>query len=91
MKKILATLTAVIMVLATNLVAQKDKEPTYDYLGQTPPGDEPQVFAKGIVSVEGKNTHAIRFSPDGSLLIFSRYPDGTSFRMVHSETGWSQP
>lgn len=62
-----------------------------DYLGQTPPGDEPQEFAKGIVSVDGKNTHALRFSPDGSFLIFSRYPDATSFRMVHSATGWSQP
>jgi hypothetical protein len=62
-----------------------------DYLGETPPGDEPKVFAPGRVSVEGKNTHAVRFSPDGKLLIFSRYPDKTSFRMTRGASGWSAP
>jgi uncharacterized protein (TIGR02145 family) len=62
-----------------------------DYLGETPPGDEPQVFGRGVVSVEGKNTHALQFSPDGRMLVFSRYPDKTSFRVVHGKDGWSQP
>jgi len=57
----------------------------------TPPSDEPQVFGRGVVSVEDKNTHALQFSPDGRMLIFSRYPDGTSFRMVRGKDGWSQP
>jgi uncharacterized membrane protein/dienelactone hydrolase len=52
-----------------------------DYLGQTPPGDDPQVFAPGLVSVDGRNTHALQFSPDERFAIFSRYPDGTSFRV----------
>ncbi|MEJ2080623.1 MAG: hypothetical protein P8Y94_00265 [Acidobacteriota bacterium] len=39
----------------------------WDYLGQTPPGDDPVLFAMGTVSVEGRNTHAVRFSPDGGL------------------------
>lgn len=64
---------------------------SFDYLGQTPPGDEPQVFAPGTVSVDGKNTHAVQFSPDGKLLVFSRYPDRTSYRMVRTEKGWSAP
>jgi len=64
---------------------------TCDYLGQTPPGDEPQVFGKGTVSVDDKNTHALRFSPDGQMLVFSRYPDATSYQMVRTEDGWSQP
>lgn len=62
-----------------------------DYLGETPPGDEPVVFGRGVVSVEGKNTHALQFSPDGRMLVFSRYPDGTSFCMVHGKDGWSRP
>jgi uncharacterized protein (TIGR02145 family) len=62
-----------------------------DYLGETPPGDEPMVFGHGVASVEGKNTHALQFSPDGRMLIFSRYPDKTSFRMVREKDGWSQP
>lgn len=40
------------------------------------PGDQPILFAKGPVSIDGKNTHACTFSPDGRMLIFSRYPDG---------------
>ena len=63
----------------------------WDYLGQTPPGDDPVVFAMGTVSVEGRNTHAVRFSPDGGLLVFSRYPDGTSYYMVRSGAEWSDP
>lgn len=62
-----------------------------DYLGEAPPGDEPVVFGKGTVSVDGKNTHAVQFSPDGKLLVFSRYPDGTSYQMVRSDSGWSAP
>jgi hypothetical protein len=62
-----------------------------DYLGQKPPGDEPEVFGPGTVSVEGRNTHAVQFSPDGTFLIFSRYPDRTSFRMLRTESGWSAP
>jgi uncharacterized repeat protein (TIGR03803 family) len=62
-----------------------------DYLGETPPGDEPVVFGRGAVSVEGKNTHALQFSPDGRMLIFSRYPDRTSYVMRRGPDGWSQP
>jgi hypothetical protein len=72
-------------------VLRSVEPPPLDYLGQAPPGDEPKVFAKGTVSVDGKNTHAVQFSPDGRLLLFSRYPDKTSFRMVLSESGWSHP
>jgi hypothetical protein len=61
-----------------------------DYLGETPPGDGPKVFALGRVSVDGKNTHAVRFSPDGKLLTFSRYPDKTSFVMARGPSGWSE-
>ncbi len=64
---------------------------SFDYLGQTPPGDEPVVFAPGIVSVADKNSHAVQFSRDGRLLIFSRYPDRTSFVMIRTTSGWSAP
>jgi hypothetical protein len=62
-----------------------------DYLGETPPGDEPQIFGSGVVSVDSKNTHALHFSPDGRMLIFSRYPDGTSYQLVCTKNGWSKP
>jgi hypothetical protein len=76
---------------AVGVVAQEKVPFVCDYLGETPPGDEPQVFGRGTVSVEGKNTHALQFSPDGRTLVFSRYPDRTSYRMVGGKDGWSQP
>lgn len=62
-----------------------------DYLGESPPGAEPQVFGRGVVSIEGKNTHALQFSPDGRVLVFSRYPDGTSYCMHRHKDGWTKP
>lgn len=41
------------------------------YLGQTPPADEPVVFAPGSVSVEGRYEYAMSVHPDGQRLIFT--------------------
>ncbi len=77
-----------VLVALSLVLAVEDR---LDYLGEAPPGDEPKVFAQGTVSVDSKNTHALQFSPDGRMLIFSRYPDRTSFVMRRSATGWSRP
>ncbi len=55
------------------------------------PGDEPVLFAKGSLSVDGKNTHACTFSPDGRMLLFSRYPDGKSYIMTFENGKWTEP
>ena len=39
---------------------------TGDYLGQTPPGDTPVVFARGLVSTDDLEHSAPMFSPDGN-------------------------
>ncbi len=39
---------------------------TGPYLGQTPPGDTPVVFARGIVSTDGLEHSPAVFSPDGN-------------------------
>ncbi len=54
-------------------------------------GDTAKIFAPGVVSVENKNTHALSFSPDGKILIFSRYPDRTSYIMTYDSGKWSDP
>ncbi|MGA2178271.1 MAG: hypothetical protein ABSH15_01620 [Verrucomicrobiota bacterium] len=64
---------------------------SWQYLGQIPPGNTPVVFAPGVVSVANKNTHALAISPDGKTIIFSRYPDGTSFIMTYTNNQWSGP
>ncbi len=44
--------------------------PTGPYLGQTPPGMEPRLFAPGIVST-GMYTRDLAVSPDGNEIYFS--------------------
>ncbi len=41
------------------------------YLGQKPPGLTPEVFAPGIVSINGRYEHGISFSPDLDEVYFS--------------------
>lgn len=64
------------------------------YLGQTPPGPEPQVFAPGIVSIENAMDFAGSFSPDGSEFYFTRRLDGQKnalFETHWSDGGWTAP
>jgi Tol biopolymer transport system component len=60
------------------------------YLGQTPPGTTPVLFAAGIVSTEIDELNAT-FSADGRELYFSRRVNGRNSVMVtREETGsWS--
>ena len=64
------------------------------YLGQKPPGMTPEVFAPGVVSLEGERELNTVFSPDGRTFMFSRTVNGT-FKMyisVQDENGvWSEP
>jgi Tol biopolymer transport system component len=62
-----------------------------DYLGQTPPGDTPVVFARGIVSTEYQNHGAPSFSPDGNQVFWqeNRRPGSDSEKWIsHSKTMW---
>ena len=58
---------------------------------QPVPGDEPERFAPGIISVKNKNSHALNFSPDGRTMVFSRYPDRKSYLMTYADGKWSEP
>lgn len=42
------------------------------YFGETPPGDEPVIFAPGIISTPDLIEMGISFSPDGKEIYFSR-------------------
>ena len=39
--------------------------PDGPYLGQTPPGSNPEIFAPGLVSITGRRDTKVVFSPDG--------------------------
>jgi hypothetical protein len=62
-----------------------------DYLGQTPPGDTPEIFAPGIISVQGNNTHTCSFSPDRQELFFTRDPERITYTMKIENGYWSSP
>jgi len=65
------------------------------YLGQTPPGMEPQIFAPGVVSIPNRSEWIGSFSPDGKEFYFTiSNPDWTvNSIMVTSQVDgvWSTP
>ncbi len=64
------------------------------YLGQTPPGLEPQIFAPGIVSVENAMDFAASFSPDGQEFYFTRSPEGQTNALYETHVAdgeWTAP
>ena len=64
------------------------------YLGQPPPGDDPALFAAGIVS-NGMNNRDMAITPDGREIYWSNNlrEFGVSVIMVAKQTGnsWSRP
>lgn len=66
------------------------------YLGQTPPGNTPAIFAPGIVSLSGRNEARITFSPDGKSAFYyiEFWPNpGTPFIMYseYKNGTWTNP
>ena len=62
------------------------------YLGQAPPGLEPEIFAPGIVST-GLATRDIAMTPDGGELYFAVTLGGRTMIMVTRQQGgvWTEP
>jgi predicted alpha/beta superfamily hydrolase len=63
-----------------------------EYLGQTPPGMTPTLFAPGVVSTEVSELNAA-FSPDGNELYFTRRIDdrNTLMTMRRQDGVWTSP
>ena len=67
-----------IIISLNSIYAQENKEKeTYLsrldglYLGQKPPGLTPEVFAPGVISIEGRYEHGISFSPNLQEVYYS--------------------
>lgn len=77
-----------------NLSAETDKAPCEKYLGQTPPGKEPELFAPGLVSTGLFEMNAA-ISPKGDLFLFSiadPYQNFNAILMMQFKNGkWSAP
>jgi glyoxylase-like metal-dependent hydrolase (beta-lactamase superfamily II) len=65
------------------------------YLGQTPPGSTPEVFAPGVVSTQGNFEFSCTFSPDGKEFYFTRRRDAGGLNTIMvcrwTEAGWTAP
>jgi hypothetical protein len=60
------------------------------YLGQKLPGDEPELFAPGIVST-GREHSAAMFTPDGTEIYFGRLFPAAIYVMKKQNDRWLEP
>jgi hypothetical protein len=68
MKKVF--IAAILLFVAGTSWGQQFTDLYGDYLGQTPPGDTPAVFAPGIISTMYQEHSTLSFSPDGNELFW---------------------
>lgn len=65
-----------------------------DYLGQPPPGDEPVLFAPGIVS-DGLANRDMAITPDGSEMYWTTHMRDFELTVIlfsqRTENGWTEP
>ena len=77
--------------------SQNNEETDWKYLGQTPPGDTPKVFAPGIVSTKSLEHSSPTFSPDGTEIYWSKidFPleenKNVIMHMKYKNGKWSEP
>lgn len=64
------------------------------YLGQTPPGMKPEIFAPGIVSDPNSSEYSGTFSPDGLEYYFYRFSENSPAKLLFSKVAdgkWTVP
>jgi hypothetical protein len=87
----------IILIITLTFISctkQQEGQMTGDYLGQELPGEEPEVFASGIIS-KGMFERDMAISPDGDEIYYSvimgRF-DYTMIMVVKRENGvWGEP
>ena len=68
--------------------------PGESYLGQKPPGLIPEIFAPGVISLNGRYEHGISFSPDLEEVYFSANKKGEDPSIYFSkleDRKWTNP
>jgi ketosteroid isomerase-like protein len=67
---------------------------TGPYFGQKTPGLEAEIFAPGLISIEGRYEFAISFAPGGDRLLFTVQTASGTVQVLHSSLAggtWSRP
>lgn len=77
---------------ALSVIEPEFPELSGPYLGQTPPGNTPELFAPGIISNCTQHSSAY-FTPDGREVFFSRLlpSPGVIMHMKEVDGRWTQP
>jgi hypothetical protein len=91
LRTMIRTISWMILLAATPGLAAELEGP---YLGQKPPGPVPEVFAPGVISVEGSRERSLSISPKGDELFFSRitrWPHSKIMHMKRHGDKWSMP
>lgn len=86
MKKELSAI--VLILIAQSSFAQQFTDLHGDYLGQTPPGDTPAVFAPGIVSTIYMEHSALEISPDGNEIFWWVRPGPQIDSSLYNRDTW---
>jgi len=81
---------ALFLLLLTGCT-EKDDFPVFrgPYLGQSPPGSEPQLFMPGLISTNYID-HCIGFLREGRVCVFSIWESGTYY-LYEKDSRWTQP
>jgi len=86
-------LTIMLILFTGSLSIAQSIPPDSLYLGQTPPGNNPQLFAPGIISLAGRTEYGVSISPDGAEMLFAigNWPDKRTMIMEYKNDHWSNP
>ena len=78
-------ITSIFVIVTMNIFSQVIPADSA-YLGQTPPGNIPQIFAPGVISLNNRFETYPTFSPDGKEMFFSVVNAGwTTGKIFHTK------
>jgi hypothetical protein len=86
MKKVLVI--AALIIVVNSLLGQQFSDLYGDYLGQTPPGDTPAVFAPGIISTIFMEHSTLAISPDGNEIFWMVRPGPGIDTSLYNPATW---
>jgi hypothetical protein len=86
-------LTSILILLFGSILNSQTIPPDSLYLGQTPPGNTPQIFAPGIISLPGRAEYGISISPAGDEMLFAlgNWPNKRTMIMKYENNHWTSP
>lgn len=91
MKK--SVLLAILLAIFCALASAQSIPPDSLYFGQTPPGNTPQIFAPGIISLPGRVEYGVSIAPAGDEMLFAigNWPIKRTMIIKYENNHWTTP